>query len=237
MIIVTAYYDIPSKASKKVYYEYIQLFFKKISTPVIFFTDTVNYLNFKKIANINVQFIIMPFENLEIFNDFSPDFWKNQIVLDPEKYHTWQLGALWANKSFFVRHASTLFKNEKWFIWVDAGSVRKDSWKLDMFTRRNRFVEPAVYLQLLNPIPKSTVFFKYPDVHIAGSHILFHVLFIDKYIDLYKTTLKLYDDSNKSLIMDQHVIATMTKNESFLNTIPYRGPMNTERWFFFFNFV
>ena len=234
MIIVTCYYNIPSKQSKEFYYENIKRFFRKLGwQTIVFYTDQENYDNLKHFSGLNVVFVIKPFENLPIFTDFSQEFWKQQILLDPEKYHTWQVAALWASKSYFIKETSNNYVND-WFMWVDAGSVRTDTWDLVNFTRKRNFETPGIYLQLLNHIPKDKNFFRYPDSFVAGSHIVFHRSYIDVFIDNYKETIKKYVDATHPLINDQHVIASMTKFCPFLIPILYNNISCPDKWFFFF---
>lgn len=238
MIVVTCYYNIPSKQSKEFYYEHINRFFQKLTwQKIIFFTDEENYIYLKDFAGPNIEFILEEFNNLPIFQDFPEEFWQREILFEHEKYHqvhTWQLGALWGCKSYFVRTASELLNNE-WFVWVDSGCVRTDEWDLDEFTRRNTFSEPGVYLQLLTPLPCKE-FFEYPDVFIAGSHILFHRSYIQPYIDIYSKTINQYIENKYSIIMDQYIMASMCKDTSFLKTVPYDISC-PDRWFFFFNVI
>ena len=235
MIIVSAYYSIPSKKPKEFYYEHIQRFFRKLNwQTIIFFTDQENLDLLKLFAGPNVQFVIQEFDVLPIFHDFSQDIWKREILIDTEHYHTWQLGALWASKSYFVRTASQLLEDE-WFVWVDAGCVRTEEWNLDDFTHRNTFSEPGVYLQLLEPLP-SKEFFEFPDVFVAGSHILFHRSYIERYIETYIQTINQYIGKNYSIIMDQYIMASMCKNSLFLKTVPYKISC-PDRWFFMFYMI
>jgi len=238
MIIVSAYYNIPSKQPKEFYYKHIQRFFQKLSwQKIIFFTDQENFDSLKVFAGPNVQFVLQEFGSLPIFKDFPQEFWKQQIQIDPEPYHTWQLGAIWASKSYFVRRASEL-SDEQWFIWVDAGCVRKDEWNLDDFTCRDTFSESGVYIQLLNPLPKQDFFQfnSYQTDYIAGSHILFHRSKIDLFIESYKEVVNTYIQNKMCVIDDQYIIASMCKDSSFLKVVPHNISC-PDKWFFMFYMV
>jgi len=235
MIIVSGYYEIPSKRRKEFYYEHIQRFFRKLRWhKIIFFTDQENFINLKHYAGPNVRFYIQEFNDLPIFKDFSQELWKEQILLEHEKYHkdhSWQLGAIWSSKSYFVQKACE-FTTDDWLIWVDAGCVRTEAWELSKFTKRNLVLEPGVYLQLLNTLP-SKEFFEYPDVFIAGSHILFHRSYIDLFIESYRTTVNTYIQDKKSIISDQYIMASMCSKYPFLRTIQSTGNF-PDKWFFLF---
>jgi hypothetical protein len=234
MIIISCYYEIPSKQSKEFYYENIKRFFRKLSwQKIYFFTDQSNYDSLKILAGKNVNFIIQAFENIPIFKDFSPEFWKKEILNDPEKYHTWQLGALWACKSYFVRQVSDMYFGDEWFVWVDAGCVRTESWNLDDFTRRNVISQPGVYLQLLNNLSNKEFFQYGGGSYIAGSHILFHKSLISNFIENYKQTINKYIENKLCIIDDQYIIASMIKTSVFLKPIIFNG-ICPDRWFFMF---
>ena len=237
MLLVTAYYSIPSKQPSSFYYEHIRRFFKYIKIPVLFFTDDENYNILKKIAGTNIEFYIQEFETLDIFNHYPIEFWKSHIAKDPQNiYHTWQLGALWANKSLFVKKASIINPNYDWYMWVDSGSIRSDSWQtlLETFGTRSLPITPGVYKQLLKPIPQKH-FFEFPDIYVAGSHILFHKTYIDNYNFAYLSVLDNYNKHNISVIMDQYIMATMSLRYSFVKTILYNPEIKAiDKWFFFF---
>ena len=118
-------------------------------------------------------------------------------------------------------------------MWVDAGCVRTDAWNLHSFGKRHHSLEPGVYHQLLRPLPNKE-YYVHPDVYIAGSHIVFHKNYIDKYIDCYRAMMVEYMHANISLISDQYVIASMIPKHAFIHTIPVTHPVVNE-WFFFFN--
>lgn len=232
MLIVSAYYNIPSKASYEFYYCNIKRFFENIKAQILFFTDHENYQCLKDIAGKNVQFQIQEFSELSIFKTFPPAFWQEQIKIDPQKYHTWQLGAIWANKSRFVQEAMYICESE-WYMWVDAGSLREDYPQIEKFGSRTLPDTFGIYLQLLKPLTKT--FFSFPDWYIAASHILFHKDYINQYVSLYDETLKIYEEEKIPLIVDQYIIASMVPNAPFIHTIlvdPDTLPIY--RWFFFY---
>ena len=232
MIVVSAYYNIPSKQPNEFYYEHIQRFFQNIKPQIVFFTDNENYQILKDLAGSNVQFQIQEFHELEIFKQFPAEFWQEQIKIDPEKYHTWQLGAIWANKSRFVQTAMNIVQSE-WYMWIDAGSLRKEWPEIEKFGTRPLPETPGVYLQLLKPINKS--FFSFPDTYTAGSHILFHKEHVNTFVDSYSGMINIYEKEKISLISDQYIINSMlASNISFLHPIlvNIQTPNN---WFFFYS--
>ena len=244
MRIVSAYYKIPSKQPHSFYLENMKRFFEQLKAPILFFTDEECLLELKPLAKENVEFRVKPFESLEIFKNFDKAFWEKQIEVDIETYHTWQLGAVWANKHLFAKEAFTEYPDEDWFLWVDAGCIRKDSWApyTEKTGLRKYPLDPGVYVQSLNPIPRERVFFRYPDQFIAGGLILFHRDHIDNYIKEYAFGLMKYGILKLSGIMDQYVIAHLSQQFSFIHCVDRK--LMTEYvqgcpdpWFFFLAFL
>ena len=242
MQLVTAYYMIPSKQPHSVYMGNIKRFFDFVKQPVLFFTSRDLFSKLSPLAGKNIVFRIVEFKQLEVFKEFPPSFWETQISRDPELYHTWQLGAIWANKKYFVKEAAREYPDKDWFMWIDAGCVRKDTWKpfIDNFTNRNRVVEPGVYMQVLNGFPNDKKYFTYPAQHVAGALILFHKTCIEDYINDYNTIQREYDSEKIPGTMDQYIMASMLNKYprwvglermklaefNYVNTCP-------DAWFFF----
>jgi hypothetical protein len=240
MIIVSAYYDIPNKRNKDFYFSNLRLFFNLLNNDkkIVFFTDELNYNLLKSYENENIKFIIKPFEELRVFKKFPENFWIKQIEKDVEKYHTWQLSALWANKKYFVEEAIELYNLYEWFIWVDCGCIRTIDWESSCinFTKRDLPKKEGIYLQLLNQLPNDILFFKYPDIYVSGAIILFHKKYISEFINNYNILLNVYNDNNLCSTSDQYIMASMIQfNNSNLNCI-YCNYEKIDRWFFFLNY-
>ena len=243
-VIVTGYYTIPSKRSHEFYYENIRRFFTKLKDqPILFFTDTANHEKLREYAGKNVHFFLQEFDELPLFKELPQEFWKAQILFDPEKYHSWQLGAMWASKAFFVQQASEISLAEK-FIWVDAGCVRDDKWNLTEFLSRDPHAakEPKVYMQTINDIAdiNTKPFFKFPDICVAGAQIMFHRSCIFLYVQDYIHQVKDYAQRSIPVISDQYIMAELARTKSYISTIHCRSIKNkqnlpSEDWFFFFN--
>ena len=240
MIIVSAYYDIPNKRNKDFYLSNLKLFFNFLNNDnkIIFFTDELNYNLIKSYENKNIKFIIKPFEELRVFEKFPEKFWVKQIEKDIEKYHTWQLAALWANKKYFVEEAMEMHTSEDWFIWVDCGCIRTIKWESNCinFTKRKLPEKEGTYLQLINQIPDDVYFFRYPDIYVAGAIILFHKKHILDFINNYNNLLQIYDINSFCATSDQYIMASMLKfNTPNLNSI-YCETEQIDKWFFFLEY-
>ena len=241
-LLVSAYYDIPSKAPHSFYLEHMKRFFRFLKgKPILFFCEekTKKELEGFHLSLENVEFIILPFSQIVKDSKIPFEIWKESCIIDPEKYHTPELGFIWANKKEFIRLAAEYNKNIDWFIWIDAGCIRKDLCEgiYQSFLNRNmNLLNPGVYLQQINKIePKE--FYIYPDICIAGAIIVFHRNFIDIYIEEYNKTLINYYYNKIPLIMDQYIMASLVKFP-WLHTIKgYEFNSIYDRWFFFLEWL
>lgn len=239
MLLVSAYYKIPSKRPPEHYDYFMRLFFTSIKAPLLFFTDSESHATLQSIAGPNVKFVLQEFNQLQVLQDFPQTFWEAQIAKDPEKYHSWQLIALWANKKYFVRKAKEITPDHDWYMWVDAGSIRKPEWipQASLCGLRDTLpTEPGVYCQLLHKIPKDRDVFQYPDQYIAGACILFHKDYIEKYIRAYNQTLIEYDKAGHCCSMDQYIMATAALKNSWIQLIHVKDLLTLkcpDDWFFF----
>jgi hypothetical protein len=233
MRIVSAYYKIPSKKSHEAYMEYLKGFFAFIKRPVLFFTEEALLKELDKISDPNIEFAVQEFKELDVFTEYPPKFWKEQIKRDKKEDGTWQLAALQANKKYFLGRASEIKKEEDWFIWVDAGCIRLPHWAPIMrdFTVRNRFYAPGIYMQLLKAPKPEENFFKAPAVHVAGAILLVHRHFIKAYIEEYNATLDCYD-SLKIPAQDQYIMASIKQPWVHKVEIP-SGQLFPDDWLFF----
>jgi hypothetical protein len=204
--------------------------------PVLFFCEEEMLPELHAIANKNVEFCIQPFKDLDVFDEYPEEFWKQQVERDPEPYHTWQLGAIWASKKYFLKRAAEVYPDEEWFVWVDAGCIRKNQWMAftPLFTRRDIFTAPGVYLQCLKPIPpvEEKCYFHFPDVHIAGAIILAHRDYIKPFVEEYNAVLDCYDSLHIPAIMDQYVLASMRVPWLYTIHLP-QATVFPDDWFFF----
>ena len=235
MLTVTCYYEIPSKLSSYYYYIYITKFFKYVKCPVLFFTNQAVYEKLKPLAGTNVIFHIQPFEDMYIFKEFPIDFWKNEIKKNPESYHTWQLGALWANKSGFIKQAIEIQPNYDWYMWVDAGSIRTDEWEpyISHFGSRP-LPSPGCYVQQIREIGNEK-YFQYPFYAVAGSHILLHKTYVIKYIKVYHDMVREYVMNEKYTISDQNIINSLISQKKMEELFPIMiSSTYPDEWFFFY---
>lgn len=136
--VVTAFYQFDkSKHSIGEYTQWIDNFFKCVTSPVVCFCDNVHYL--QRYKTDRVTFIARPFDSFELT---SPDWvarWQREWNRDPERdIHSWQLYAVWALKQEFVNIAiQQNIYNSHHFVWCDIGCFREPS----NFVNPPRFAE------------------------------------------------------------------------------------------------
>ena len=133
-----------------------------------------------------------------------------------------------------------------WYLWVDAGCIRKEEWEpyCAEFGLRHSFA-PGVYLQTLQNIPKEREFFKFDNwiVFVAGAILLVHKDYIDNLVNQHDAMLLRYDAANECAISDQYVLASLANKESWIHPINFKtrdGAFQRrciDEWFFFLQYI
>lgn len=124
IMIVTAFYTIPSKFPKSQYYEWMENFLS-IPCNLFIFCDNENYNNIKKLReqHKNTFIQILPIENFHTYKYMN--YWNYCYSIDKEKNHSPYLYMIWNEKSFFVSKAIDINPfNVQYVWWQDIGSVR-----------------------------------------------------------------------------------------------------------------
>lgn len=224
--------------SKEMYYQAMVNFFTYLKTqPITFFTDVDTYPFVKQVAGPNVDIQVRNREYLPVYTDISKEQWKEHATLDTEPYHTWELGAMWASKPYFVEESAELHPEESWFVWVDAGCIRTPDWGtyLEDFTQRTMFTEPGVYLQALRwpPASQELIEFHPTEKFIAGGLVLFHRAFVSQYIEEYIRIFQEYTVAKKPAICDQFVMTTIAQRLPWIHPIQSKLKAVPDMWFFF----
>lgn len=234
--VVSTYYKIPSKQPHSFYREHLRRWFRAISVPVIFFTtpDIQYEIEEFGFSLEHVRFIHLPFNDLVAWSKWGRAFWEKQCDIDPEKYHTPELAAIWYEKKEFVKRAMSLSAADV-FIWCDAGCVRNDASEhaMQTFCKRGLYPSPGkLLLQKLQHIPQRE-FYTYPDSCIAGSIQIGDREAWASHIINYDTILQLYDKSDISGNSDQYI--TLSLSNIYPNMYEYQLPppnLYIDRWFF-----
>jgi hypothetical protein len=243
--IVSAFYEIPSKASLSFYLPHLDNFFHYISQYCIFFTNKSTYLKIEHIVakynNKNITIHLLEFEDLPSFKFRNYDFWKKQCEIDVEKYHTPELSIMWFNKQHLVKKSQE-FTDFDYYIWCDAGCIRSDSWKeiCKEFGHRNNITNDKIFVQLLNPLPSDKNFFVYPDTYVAGAIIAANKNMWDVYINIYNNMLDCYSMNFVCSNSDQYITAScINKFPNLFNAVLYNDDIHScpDIWFFFLKYL
>ena len=250
-LIVSAYYKIPSKQTHERYLPCLHRFFKALRGKVVVFfcsQDVHNEILSFGIDVTNVKFIVCEFTDLPLLKKFPYSFWEKQKRIDVESIHTPELGIIWSSKKEFLNTAMDLYPENEWFLWVDAGCIRKDEWlePCSHLFERGAF-DAGIYVQNLNPIPMERELFQYDEYNywIAGGVIYAHRQYIPTYSAVYDSMLMKYDSANISAISDQYVTLSIItqQSESYLKPIHWYELSEEFRshcpdnWFFFLSYL
>ena len=259
-IIVSAYFQIPSKQPHSFYLPQVSRFLQNIKNPIIFFTTPDLKTDFELIrGDLPIQFIEMnSIYDMNAFKKYGYDFWVNQCRLDVEKYHTPELAAIWYEKKEFVKKAihfvESLINNDTKndtntntynlntsvpFIWCDAGCIRTDNWIPEIYTFGNKIdliPKDKIMFQLLHTLPHKQ-FFVFPDVYIAGAIICGYKESWINYSDLYDDMITIYVNNNICVNSDQYIWASVSlayPDKFEVCNVKYN---TVENWFFFLSYL
>ncbi len=239
-VLVSAYYEIPSKFDHAFYLAHIRRFFESVDykqQDVVFFTSHKFFLEISDIQGIeNVHFVLSDF--IQLFYGKSQDFWTKHAELDIE-HHSPQLAAIWCEKTNFVLRSTGLFPNRNCYIWIDAGCIR-DELHADVFrTFGSRFDfqpnDTKLHVMQINNNVEFQSFYTGLDQCIAGA-IMFGTKHAWKqHSQNYTRQLSKYDLSGKCASKDQHIIqscANMNPNHYTLHKLE-ENEVIVNKWFFF----
>jgi hypothetical protein len=233
--IVTAYYQIPSKASHETYLGWALNFLKNIENNIVFFTTEDLIDNFKTIRTQNIIYEVLPFSELEAVKKYGYDFWQKHKNIDPETYHTPELGMIWYEKKEFVLRAiEKNYFNTDVFIWCDAGCMRSNSLfpKINTFGKNLSIInKDKLNIQIIAPV-QNKAFYKHPDICMAGAIIVGnHKSWLD-YKNRYDEMLVCYNNENVCAISDQYVTISIFNKYPDLFNIIYPQKQYIDVWFF-----
>ena len=243
--IVSAFYEIPSKASIEFYLPHVNRFFNYITQECVFFTNNSTYTKLEPIIvkynKKNIHVTLLEFEELPglAYRDYN--FWKDQCKIDVEKYHTPELAIIWHNKSHLVKKATTI-TDHKYYIWCDSGCIRNEQWKdiCSNFGHRNRITDNTISVQLLRGLPYNKVYFSYPDVYVAGAIMGGERNMWEVFIQEYEKTIDKYVSNSVCCNMDQYIIASsILSNPTIFTPVLYNHAEHgcPDSWFFFLHYL
>lgn len=142
-VFVTSYYDIgnKSKASSQEYSIWVSNFLKIFVGTLYFYTSDSLALNYTAKARGNVHFVTKYKTVWDIPCVSGLDsVYAKQYDIDPEKYHSPDLYAVWNSKICLMKEISALYPWSLVF-WIDSGSVRESIYSNIVFPNLTRMNE------------------------------------------------------------------------------------------------
>jgi len=245
--VVSAYYNVKSKADQETYMRRIKLFLENIPCHLVFFTDTP-LIDFIKECRKEFQdrTLIVPINRTEWVANikYSEEIWQSQLEKDPEKdLHSVELYKLWYEKKEFVLTAIELnpFTHDD-FIWLDAGMIREEAIipliKSD-FPKASRIPTDRMLLLNVKPymmedetkINNITGNFANKD-RIAAGILAANITTWHKWSEAYDVIVKKYLDANLFIGKEQNIMSTLVlENKNLISLIT--PPKNfTRKWFY-----
>jgi len=242
MVIVSAYFKIPSKQPHSFYQSHLKRFFRSITSTIIFYTtpDIHNEIISYDYNLSHVTFQYIDVKDLSGWSAFDSEFWNRQQICDPEKYHTPELSVMWFEKKEFILRASLLLPQEDVFIWCDAGCIRDDASEIAAkdFGKRLDTNDNKLHVQFINFwSPKKQDFYIYPQVYIACAIIVGNRNAWQDHSILYNTICKQYDSANITCNSDQYILQSCIDKNPNLYKIHYDTVKKVNEWFFFLAYV
>jgi hypothetical protein len=238
-MIVSAYFNIPSKKTHEFYQEHLRRFLGLVESPMVFFTspDLYESLRAMRPSNFPIEFVFYDsVYEIEAMKKYGVDFWKGQCLIDTEKYHTPELSAIWYNKKEFVKRAMDMTKLDEPYIWADAGCIRYDVWKpfLPTFGRNTNIIPKDKLLLQVQNYPVNKRFFAFPDTYVAASIMAAWPETWQKLDSIYEETFNDYVKNGICVNSDQHILsACFVKDPSFFQLILDLNCPEPLRWNYF----
>ena len=243
MVIVSAYFKIPSKFSHAFYMDNIRRFLKNIETHIIFFStpDLVDDLRRMRPAAYPLTLLTYnTIEDIEAYMKYGTEFWARHSQLDNGRNVTTPpLSAVWYNKKEFILRANRVTQEPGPYIWCDAGCIRSDDWfpeALKFGQHLDLVPKDKIMIQILEYVPMEPTLLTWPSCHMAGAIMAGYIETWKKASELYDEILSEYDKKSLPAASDQYVWGACAtfEPELFLKVYPITSP---DKWFFFLNLL
>lgn len=247
IIIVSAYFKIPSKFTHDTYLPFLLRFFRSVPKhiPLLFFTstDVVEELKTHIALQDNMKFIIIDdiYSTWIAFRKFGLALWQNHALLDQEK-HSPELAAVWYEKTHFILRAASMAPEDdkNVFVWCDAGCVRNDESEHCLTEFGSRFVmregDHTLHLQCVDDIEKKD-FYSHLDKCVAAAIMFGSKKAWTNHQMVYDDMLLTYNKNNYCISKDQHILlscAHVFPEWYTLHKLPDK--LSVDPWFFFLEF-
>jgi len=234
-VVVSAFFNIPSKRPYSVYIEHLNRWFRSIRCPVIFFTTPDVWKDILSM-DLDISHLQVRYETIDEWKawELGRAFWEKQKARDREPYHTPELAAIWYEKKEFVKRAFEM-SDASVFIWCDAGCVRDDTSEEAMreFGLRNfPLDDDRIHVQHIREQPYKP-WYVHPEYRYAGAIIAGNRNAWMRFDDIYRRVLYEYDVYDISCNSDQYIMASCKDREPAFFYEHMLHPNDTiNEWFF-----
>jgi hypothetical protein len=244
--VITAFYPIKSKFPSSKYLEWGKTFMK-IKSPVVIFTESYLVDTIKAFREDRpIKIIQIPFEELETWKLYK-NKWIENYERDPERYHTPELYAIWAQKSFFVEHAINMnIFNTEFFFWCDFGAFRNANVSniiLETFPTITHFKGDKLLIQSIDRLMDSdkildtdgifsNKIYNWKQCRLVGGLWGGSKIACLNWKKEYKIMLEKYFEKDRFAGKDQTVMLSTYLNNPKLANIVECTESNIDNWFF-----
>jgi len=248
--VVSAYYEVQSRADQSTYKERMRLFLTNLPVYLIFYCeqDLVPFVQECR-KDFGDRTIVIPLNRTEWNANIKYDeaIWQSQLEKDPEKeLHSVELYKLWYEKKEFVTTAIELnpYEHDD-FIWMDAGIIREQALVnliKSNFPVVNRIPSDRILLLNVKPFTfedesKSNTTNKITGDFLRKDRIGAGIIAGNKNVwltwsDLYDKTVNRYLEEGRFIGKEQSIMSTLVlENKNLVSLI--NPPTNfSRRWFY-----
>lgn len=235
--VVSAYYEFPSKHGPEKYRIWVRQFLESLNSPLVFFTESslVDFItNCRKGKEDKTHIICLEKENWAASTKFQPEFWQNQLILDPERsIHSAELYKIWYEKKEFVLRAiqQNPYKHTD-FVWVDAGCVRTPT-PLQNFPIASKIPTDRMVLLNVEPFLEEDLKTGFAKKNRIGGTILAAIAPVwQLWSETYDSILESYVKANKFVGKDQSIMASLVLQYPSRVSLVKPPQNSTTKWFF-----
>ena len=248
--VVSAFYEMPSKYTLDTYKVWMKYFLTSTPCHLVFFCEDsmrefieecrADYMD-------RTRIIVLPREEWVANKRFSKSFWDKQFVMDPEKevHRSSDLYKVWYEKKEFVKRATELnpFEHDD-FIWMDAGSVRSESFAqlLTNFPQASRIPTNRILLLNVQQLSKQdNLVFNFEKgvkiqgvggrARIGGGVIAASVRMWNQFSKVFDSVFDKYVSANLFVGKDQTILATLVLENRRLVSLVEPKPLFGDPWF------
>lgn len=226
LTLVTAYYEMVSKHSKRDYLRWMNLTLQVNRSMIIFSSkDFINKIKKIRPAYLHNKtvFIVLEIEDFYSYKNYLNEFNKTHNI-DPEKFrHSVKLYLVWAEKCYFVKKAiKRNYFNSTCFYWIDVGYFREKN-EIGKFihnwpSSKKCYEDKRVVFVQVRKIPEEerNLYLNFDieahkkfqlKINVAGGMFGGYYPNVLKFINLYYQTIRVFASKNIFIGKDQNIFS------------------------------